>query len=92
VNTGTDLADVDAVGKDFQEGKLFKKINTPKRNASVVNAYMAHCGMFQAPHEICQHIRSGSLIRARFHVYPLSITKILAARPRLCLPLMLSTQ
>ncbi|KAK3819861.1 MAG: P-loop containing nucleoside triphosphate hydrolase protein [Benniella sp.] len=44
VNTGTDLADVDKTGKDFQKEKLFEKINTPERNASVVNAYRAHCG------------------------------------------------
>ncbi|KAF9356943.1 hypothetical protein BGX34_009686 [Mortierella sp. NVP85] len=43
VNTGTDLADVDEAGKDFQERKLSEKINTSKRNASVVNAYRAHC-------------------------------------------------
>ncbi|KAG0244721.1 hypothetical protein BGX31_008610 [Mortierella sp. GBA43] len=43
VTTGLDLWDV-KITKDFESRQLAKKINTDKRNASVVKAYEDHCG------------------------------------------------
>ncbi|KAI8362117.1 P-loop containing nucleoside triphosphate hydrolase protein [Mortierella sp. GBAus27b] len=42
VTTGLDLWDV-KITKDFESRQLAKKINTDKRNASVVKAYEDHC-------------------------------------------------
>ena len=43
VATGTDISDIQIRGGDFAEGALSQIVNSKKRNALVVGAYVDHC-------------------------------------------------